>query len=189
MYNPILAIVMAYLLGIRNAHAEPKTETNPDSATAYKIEISFGNAHLFSGSLNDAIDGNLASYLPAQSSLFLLEWLHNQWSVVLAGNLPWMGQPVLVDGELVTIEFSPSVFAGLRGSPVAYHLESRAIVELQLTALVGRTIASSQGDIFFPLLGTRLHVSRPDGFAMYFGTMFSLERESTSLVYGVGNRF
>ena len=34
-----------------------------------------------------------------------------------------------------------------------------------------------------------IHISKPNGFGMYIGTLFSFRRESLSLIYGVGNRF
>lgn len=180
---------MLFFLCAHSALAEMNDGVHLQSKTPHQIEVSFGNSQLFAGSFGEVLSGNLASYLPARSSLFLFEILQPRWSVVLAGNLPWTGQPTIVDGEIVVIPFAPSVLMGLRGSPIVFHLNTMANVELQLTALLGRSIGSTQGDITFPLLGTRLHVSRPDGFSMYAGVMGALQRESLALVYGVGNRF
>ena len=180
---------MWFFLYIQSTLALAEDNSEVQSNTPHRLEVSFGNSQLFAGSLDEALNGDLVSYLPAQSSLFLFEVLQPRWSVILAGNLPWTGQPTIVDGEIVIIPFAPSVFLGLRGSPIVFQLDTLANIELQFTASLGRTIGSTQGDITFPLLGTRLHVSRPDGFSMYLGTMGTLQRESLALIYGVGNRF
>ena len=52
--------------------------------------------------------------------------------------------------------------------PLVVRLDTRAVVEGQIAAMLGRTLGSSKGDIFFPLIGGRPHVSRPDGFGMYW---------------------
>ncbi len=155
-----------------------------------KIEVSFGNSELFSGGLDEVIAGDLGSYVPARSALFLLERLFNErWSAVVAINMPLTAQPILVDGVLTQHSIAPSYLMGARWSPFVYEIETRAVFELQLATLLGRTFGSEEGDIFFPLVGVRTHISRPDGFAMYLGVMSSLRRETLALIYGVGNRF
>lgn len=153
------------------------------------IEVSFGNSQLFSGSLNEAVTGELGSYVPARSSLFLIEILRVRWSGICAINIPLSGQPTLSDGVLTEMPIAPSMSLGFRWSAVVVPLGKRAVVEAQVAAMAGRSVGSTQGDIFFPLFGGRLHVSRPNGFTMYLGSMFTLKRETLALIYGVGNKF
>jgi len=93
------------------------------------------------------------------------------------------------DGELISKIPSPIFCLGGRWSPFKYTMNTRAVVEGQIASLLGRSIGNQNGDIFFPTIGTRIHISKPNGFGMYIGTLFSFRRESLSLIYGVGNRF
>ena len=164
---------------VQDSHANPE----------HVVEVSFGNSQLFAGSIDEVVSGELGSYVPARSSLFILELLQSKWSWIFAMNIPWSGQPVLIDGNLIEKQIAPSMSLGLRWSPLRISLPTQTIVEGQVAALLGRSVGSSKGDIFFPLLGGRVHISRPNGFAMYIGTMFTLRRETLALIYGVGNKF
>ena len=168
----------------------PDKKRLTDEEPAKRVEISFGNSQLFATGLRQALSGGLDSYIPTRAALFLLEGLvHKQLSIVTALNMPFNGEVQIVDGELISRMPSPIFCIGGRWSPVQYKLDTRAVVEGQVAALLGRSIGNPSGDIFFPTIGTRMHISRADGFGMYMGLLFSFRRESLALIYGVGNRF
>lgn len=68
-------------------------------------------------------------------------------------NIPWSGQPVIVDGNLIEQQIAPSVSLGFHWSPLVFSLPTQTIVEGQVAALLGRSVGSSKGDISYPLLG------------------------------------
>ena len=68
-------------------------------------------------------------------------------------------------------------------------MDSRTVVEGQVAGLLGSSIGNQNGDIFFPTIRPRIHISKPSGFGMYMGALFSFRRDSLSLIYGIENRF
>ena len=168
----------------------PKKNSPTDEETAKRLEISFGNSQLFSAGRKQALSGELSGYIPTRAALFLLEGLvGKRWSMVAALNIPFSGEVEIEDGELISRMPSPIFCLGSRWSPWQYTLNTRAVIEGQVATLIGRSIGNPKGDIFFPTVGTRMHISRPNGFGMYMGVLFSFRRESLALIYGVGNRF
>jgi hypothetical protein len=98
-------------------------------------------------------------------------------------------EKTIQDGVILEERVAPSTGLGGRFSLLQFDFRPRAILDLQATILVGRTIGSTQGDIFFPLLGGRVHVSRPTGFGMYLGLTWAFQKETLALFYGVSHRF
>jgi len=181
-----LFLTWAILSGNLQAETDNLTGKEPEK----KIEISFGNTKLFSIRPKNAISEGLGDYIPTRAALFLAESLvTKQWSLVGALNIPFSGEMEIVNGELISKIPSPIFCLGGRWSPLNYTMESRTVVEGQVAGLLGRSIGNQNGDIFFPTIGTRIHISKPSGFGMYMGALFSFRRDSISLIYGVGNRF
>ncbi len=184
----LLGIFLIFASIAGNVRAE--TDHPIEKKAAKKIEISFGNTKLFSARPAQSFTGELSNYIPTRAALFLIESLvRERWSVVAALNIPFSGDMKIEDGELISKIPSPIFCLGGRWSPFKYTMNTRAVVEGQIASLLGRSIGNQNGDIFFPTIGTRIHISKPNGFGMYIGTLFSFRRESLSLIYGVGNRF
>lgn len=170
---------------------EKKCGCEEEPAREHVIEVTFGTAQLFNresvSTDSGSVDGEV---IPVSSALLMTEWLFMpQLSLVGLATLPLEEQAVLVDGELRYEFAAPSLALGVRGTLYGFQAFWDSTVELQLAAFGGRTLGSSSGDRFFPLLAGRLHVRTREGFALYIGGAYAFERVTAALIYGIGHRF
>ena len=155
----------------------------------YLLEFSFGQSHLFIPP-DVAPQGVPVVTLPTSASLLLGELLLSQrFAVATIFNIPNGPQKTVVDGKTIDEKIAMAVAAGVRVSPVGFDLRKDAHLELQLAAFVGQTFGGTAQSITFPMLAGRLHLSRPDGFAMYLGASWTFRKDTLALFYGGGHRF
>ena len=171
------------------SNAKNGLETN---GTEPVVELSFGHSQLFNESKYAAVQQvGVGGIVPTTSVLFIAEWLvAPRWGSLAVFNLPLTTQQTVNDaGDVFQERVAPSVALGGRYSILHFDLKPRALVELQGTILVGRTIGSIEGDFFFPMVGGRIHIARPSGFAMYLGSTWAFHKDTLALFYGAAHRF
>jgi hypothetical protein len=171
----------------------PVPADTEEEAPLRQLEFSFGSALLFADQpLIGREDGEDGQRMVAVSSVMMLgEYLFNpRLSLGSALIVPTTPRKRVVGGEIVEDHAPSSLSLGLAYKPViAPILDERALFQLQLGLLVGRTIRSTRGNQSFPLLLLRPAISTPDGFSMYLGSAFAFQLDTLVLIYGVSQRF
>lgn len=153
------------------------------------VEASFATSQLFIGTSQFGAS-EAARRLPTTSALLLVEWLARpSLGTLFVFNLPLATQRTISDGKLLEEPAAPALALGLRWSAFGGEVREDTRAEVQLAVLGGRTLGSNLGDVFFPLVGARLHVAKRDGFTMFAGATWALIRDTAALLYGVGHRF
>ena len=199
MYRCLCVCLVLLLVGHSSAWANSDDTQGSTSKPKQKdqmpkpvVELSFGHSQLFNESKYAAVrQVGVGGIVPTSSVLFIGEWLTApRWGVLAVFNLPLTTQQTVNEqGEVFQERVAPSVALGGRYSLLHFDLRPRAMVEVQLTALAGRTIKSLEGDFFFPLAGGRIHIARPSGFAMYMGATWAFQKDTLALFYGAAHRF
>ena len=194
-----IALFAMVLTQYNHAAAESTSEEAPKSKPGVEkstpapvVELSFGHSQLFNDSKSASITQvGVGGVVPTSSVLFIAEWLlAPRWGVLGVFNLPLTTQQTVNDEGGVFLErVAPSVALGGRYSILRFDVRPRAMVELQATILAARTIGSVEGDFFFPLVGGRIHIARPSGFAMYLGSSWAFHKDTLALFYGAAHRF
>jgi hypothetical protein len=175
-----------------SAVAAKPEETQPERRLHdHVLELTFGNAQLFftqsmltpSGEIQDKI-------IPVTAALIMAEWLaHPRLSILSLVALPLEAQSTVVDGEVREEYVAPSAAAGLRFSLFSFDVFRESALELQASAMVGRTVGSLSGDRFYPLVAGRLHFHTGSGFTLYLGNGYAFAEGTHSVLYGIGHRF
>ena len=158
-----------------------------------KVEISFGSSLLF-------VDQPLISQdlcleelrtVPIPSVLLLGEFfLRDQFTLGVMLNIPTSPRRLLVDGELIEEHAAVTTALGFTHRPVQQLIwEDRALLVFQYGLLGGRSIRSTRGDQYFPLVFVRPSIGTPGGFSMYLGTAFAFRTDTLALLYGVCQQF
>jgi hypothetical protein len=184
MHRGLLAILLLLGSSIPAARA--------DEAPT-RIEVSFGSALLFAEQplLSDDPCLQEQRMLPVPSVLILFEYFIGP-TITLGSmfNIPTSTRRRLVDGEIIEDHAAMTIALGPTHRPIEHPIfEERAALGIQYGLLGGRTINSTRGDQFFPLVFVRPSISTPDGFSMYLGLAFAFHTDTLGLLYGVGQRF
>jgi hypothetical protein len=155
------------------------------------VEITFGSSQLFAHQSILGKGGEVKEHvIPVTSALMMAEWLmHPRLSLLSIFNLPLVTQKIIVDGAISEQYVAPSVAAGLRFSVLRMDIFRASQLDLQVAGLGGITIGSQNGDVLFPLVAGRIHLSNRDGFALYFGSAYAFQKDTVAVLYGIGYRF
>lgn len=172
------------------ANALPANKTTP-RLDDHVLELTFGNAQLFFTQSLLTADGQVRDQIiPVSAALLMAEWLIiPRLSVIGLVALPLETQATVVDGEARQEFVAPSAAAGARLSLFSFDVFKESAVEMQLAAMVGRTLGSLGGDRFYPLVAARLHFHTSSGFTLYLGNGYAFAEGTHSVIYGIGHRF
>jgi hypothetical protein len=182
-----------FLLGLWIASEGIALAEEDESIAAPKIEISFGSSLLFIEqpliSQGFCLDNQRT--VPIPSVLLLGEYfLRERLTLGVMLNIPTSPRRLLVDDELIEEHAAVTAALGLTHRPVQHLIwEDQAILVFQYGVLGGRSIRSSRGDQYFPLVFVRPSIGTPGGFSMYLGTAYAFRNDTLALLYGVGQQF
>ena len=177
------------------AGTQPVTGEGPptEEISTNQLELSFGAALLFAdqpllGSDEEAAEERMVA---VTSVMMLGEYLVSErFSLGAALTVPTSTRRRVVKNEIVEDHAPASLALGVGFKPVVVPiLEERSVFQLQLGLLGGRTIRSTRGDQFFPLLLARPAITTPSGYSMYLGAAFAFQLDTLALIYGMSQRF
>jgi hypothetical protein len=160
----------------------------------YYVELSFGNSILFleQGYQSDATSTKKQT-LPVASYLFHLQYRAlEHMSFGVAWNLPSSTVKKVDSGGKTYEKFvAPSYGVGVTFPIHTFVLTDSTNLEPELGILVFRTYKSesSKGDFFFPLGVWKMNLTRSSGLTMYIGVSQAPAKNTTALIYGIGQRF
>jgi hypothetical protein len=183
-------IIFGYTLS--SAHAADGDQAN--QWRNYYFELSFGNSILFMDQgYQDNSSGEVKhNTLPVSSYLFTAEWRATErFSVAAAWNLPFTTVK-RVKGTSVTEKYvAPSYGGGLTFSVYTFKVSDVTAIEPEIGVLLFRTYksVSKDGDFFFPIGFFKLNIARDSGMNIYIGVTQAPAKNTTALVYGIGQRF
>jgi hypothetical protein len=129
--------------------------------------------------------------LPIPSVLLLGEYfVHPSFTLGSMLNVPTSTRRRLVDGEVLEDHAAMTVAIGPTHRAIHHPiLQDRATFGFQYGLLAGRTVNSTRGDQFFPLVFVRPSISTPENFSMYLGLAYAFRTDTLAMLYGVGQRF
>jgi hypothetical protein len=186
----LFSLVMSgYIQSVKAAPLDPE---NP--WRNYYFELSFGNSILFMDQgYQDNSSGEVKhNTLPVSSYLFTAEWRATErFSVAAAWNLPFTTVK-RIKGTSVTEKYvAPSYGGGLTFSVYTFKVSDITAIEPEIGILLFRTYksVSKDGDFFFPIGFFKLNIARDSGMNIYIGVTQAPAKNTTALVYGIGQRF
>jgi hypothetical protein len=160
----------------------------------YYFELSFGNSILFldQGYTNSSSGAVSHSTLPVSSYLFTLEWRATEKiSIAGAWNLPFTTVKRVSGSGISEKYVAPSYGAGITFIPHSFKVSETTVIEPEIAVLLFRTYksTSSGGDFFFPAGVFKLNVARDSGMDIFIGVTQAPAKNTTALLYGIGQRF
>jgi len=172
--------------------ADEGEEASPPARKRRHLEISFGSSVLILEQplVGPGYEQGSERLMAVDSAMLLCEWLvTRKFTISGVANIPLVPLRKFKGDEVVEEHVSAVVALGPRWSPIEAHVFDSAWVAPQLALLLGRTLGSTEGDLFFPLSALRLHISTADGFTMHLGIAYAFRKDTLALTYGVGHQF
>jgi hypothetical protein len=194
MKKPILTIfcLIIFTYTLSSAHAADDDQAN--QWRNYYFELNFGNSILFlDQGYRDSSSGTVKkSTLPVSSYLFIGEWrAFERISFAAAWNLPFTTVK-RVSGSTISEKYvAPSYGCGVTFIAHTFKLYDTTRIEPEIAILVFRTYksTSSKGDFFFPIGVFKLNIAQDSGLNFFIGVTQAPAKETTALIYGIGQRF
>lgn len=181
-----MLVLLAAALASEPTDQPEASETAP---VAGRLEFSFGSSLLIR---EQALLGQeLTRIVPVPSVLMLGEFLvRPRLSVASFVNIPTgTAREFAEDGSVVEHHAAAAVALGLGWAPVILPVSERAWFKPQVAAFGGAALRSTRGQVWFPMVATKLNIVTVDGFTMYGGASFAFSQNTLAILYGAGHRF